>query len=177
MASAFEALAFELLDKPTFVTPSVLRTIASTVDFIDVLFDHARDASPEAPPAAQALVVDDDPLSNRLVVAALRRANLQARSTEDPQVALQWLAAKRYDLVLLDIEMPGMNGFEVCRRLRLLPGYEKTPVIYVTAHADFANRAKSILSGGGDFISKPVFPIELAVKVLAHLLRKEIAPA
>jgi CheY-like chemotaxis protein len=174
MASAFEALLYELMDKPAFVTPSVLRTIAATVDFVGLLLDRAAGVSPEAPTSAPALVVDDDPVSNRLVVAALRRAHLQARSVEDPRLALQWLQEERYDLVLLDVEMPGMNGFEVCRRLRLLPGYEKTPVIYVTAHSDFDNRAKSILSGGGDFISKPVFPIELAVKALTHLLRRQL---
>ena len=81
--------------------------------------------------------MDDDPLSNRLVVAALQRAHLQARSTDDPMVGLQWLKESRFDLVLLDIEMPGMDGFELCRRLRTLPGYQKTPVIYVTSHSDF----------------------------------------
>ena len=121
MASAFEALLFELIGKPAAVTPSVLRTIASTVDFLALLFDCARDADSEAPLSAQALVVDDDPLSNRLVVAALQRAQLQARSTDDPLVGLQWLKENRFDLVLLDIEMPGMDGFELCRRLRRCP--------------------------------------------------------
>jgi len=172
MASAFEALLYELMDKPVSVTPSVLRTIATTVDFVGLLFDRARGSGPETPPVVKVLVVDDDPLSNRLVVAGLRRAHLQAHSEEDPLAALRWLQQRHYDLVLLDIEMPGLDGFEVCRRLRLLPGYEKTPVIYVTAHSDFENRAKSILSSGGDLISKPVFPIELAVKALTHLLKQ-----
>jgi CheY-like chemotaxis protein len=57
-----------------------------------------------------------------------------------------------------------------------LPGYQHTPVIYVTAHTDFESRAKSILSGGGDFISKPILAMELAVKALAHLLGKRLAP-
>jgi CheY-like chemotaxis protein len=174
MASAFEALLFELTDKPDAVTPSVLRTIVATVDFVGLLLDRARDSEADLPPSAPTLVVDDDPLSNRLIVAALRRAHLQARSVEDPLVALQWLQTERYDLVLLDVEMPGMNGFELCRKLRLLPGYEKTPVIYVTSHSDFATRANSILSGGGDLISKPVFPMELAVKALTHLLRNRL---
>ena len=136
-----------------------------------------READVEAPLSARALVVDDDPLSNRLVVAALQRAQLQARSTDDPLVGLQWLKENRFDLVLLDVEMPGMDGFELCRRLRQLPGHQKTPVIYITVHSDFENRAKSILSGGNDFISKPVFPMELAVKVVTVLLKRQTAPA
>ena len=174
MASALEALLFELIDKPAAISPSVLRTIASTVDFLALLFDCAREADVEAPLPAQALVVDDDPLSNRLVVAALQRAQLQARSTDDSLVGLQWLKEGRYDLVLLDIEMAGMDGFELCRRLRLLPGYQKTPVIYVTSHSDFEHRAKSVLSGGDDLISKPVFPMELAVKAVSLLLKRRI---
>jgi len=67
--------------------------------------------------------------------------------------------------------MPGMDGFELCKRLRLLPGYAQTPVIYVTSHSDFENRTKSVLTGGNDLISKPVFPIELAVKAVTHLLK------
>ena len=152
-----------------------MRTIAATVDFLALLFDCARDAEREAPLAAKALVVDDDPLSNRLIVGALQRAQLKARSTDDPWVALQWLKESPYDLVLLDIKMPEMDGFELCRRLRKLPGYQKTPVIYVTAHSDFETRAQSVLSGGDDLISKPVFALELIVKAVAHLLKRQIA--
>ena len=177
MACAFEALLFELIGKPDAIRPSMLRTIASAVDFLVLLFDGAREADLDAPLSAKALVVDDDPLSNRLVVAALTRAQLQARSTDDPLIGLQWLKETHYDLVLLDIEMPGMDGFELCRRLRTLPGYQQTPVIYVTSHSDFESRAKSIMSGASDFISKPVFPMELAVKAVAYLLKRETPAA
>ena len=74
------------------------------------------------------------------------------------------------DVVLMDIEMPGMDGLELCKQLRRLPGYQKTPVIYVTSHSDFESRARSALSGGDDLIGKPVFALELAVKAMAHLL-------
>lgn len=173
LTAAFEAMLFELTSKPAAVTPSVLRTIAATIDFIGRLFDHAREVSPNPPPAAHVMVVDDDPISNRMVVTSLHRAHLHARSTDDPKAALQWMQEKQYELVVLDVEMPGMNGFEVCRRLRLLPGYHHTPVIYVTAHNHFENRAKSALSGGDELISKPIFPMELAVKAITQLLKKQ----
>ena len=174
MASAFEALLFELANRQQFVTPSVLRTLASAVDFVGQLFDRARGTETGTAHLSRALVVDDDPLSNRLVATGLQRAEIQARWTQDPLQAFQWLGEKHYDLVLLDIEMPKMDGFELCRRLRRLPGYQRTPVIYVTAHADFEHRAKGILSGGGDLISKPVFPMELAVKAVTHLLKSQL---
>jgi CheY-like chemotaxis protein len=175
LASGFEAMLFELLEKPSFIGPSVLRTIAFTVDFLGVLYDRARehgqDSSATSP--ANAMVVDDDPVSNRVIVDALRRAQVHAQSAQNPLTALQQMEKKRYDLVLLDIEMPEMDGFEVCKRLRALPGYSNTPVIYVTNHNDFNHRAKSLISGGNDFISKPVFPIELAVKAVMHMLKTQ----
>jgi CheY-like chemotaxis protein len=171
MASAFEALLFELTAKPAAFNASLLRTIASTVDFLALLFDHASEADTEASLSARALVVLDDPLNDRSVTAALQRAHLQPRTIQDPLMALNWLKETRFDLVLLDIEMPGMDGFELCRRLRLLPGYEKTPVIYITSQSDFESRARSVLDGGNDLIAKPVLPLELAIKAVALLLR------
>lgn len=174
MGCAFEALLFQLMDKPAQPTPSLRRTTALAVDFFETLFRHAQHSPPAAPATAQVLVVDDDPLSNRLTVSALQRAQFQARSTEDPALGFEWLRKNRYDLILLDIEMPGLNGFEFCRRLRLLPDYERTPVIFVTSHSDFKSRAQSVLSGGNDLIAKPVFPMELAVKTVMRLLENRL---
>lgn len=174
MASAFEALLHELVGKPEAVSPSVLRTVASTVDFLALLFDCARDAEPEAPITAQALVVDDETVSNRFIVHALQLAHIKTRSTDDPRAALKMLQETAYDLVLLDIVMPVMDGFELCRRLRKLPGYEKTPVVYITGHADFEKRIQSVLSGGDDLISKPILLLELTVKAMAQLLKRRV---
>jgi CheY-like chemotaxis protein len=174
MASALEAMLFELRAVPAAATPSVLRTITGAVDFLALLFDHARNAAIELPLSAQALVVDDDAVNNRLVAAALQRAQVQVRVTQDPAQGLEWLQKSRFDLILLDIEMPVIDGFEFYQRLRKLPGYETTGVIFVTGHTDFASRAKSALSGGDDLIAKPIFPMELAVKAVAHLLKRQI---
>lgn len=105
----------------------------------------------------------------------MSRAKLSVRTTENPLTALDLLAQSRFDLFLLDIEMPHLNGYELCRNIRCLPAYEKTPVIYITAHGDFESRAKSILAGGNDLIAKPIFPIELAVKAVTHLIRGRLA--
>jgi CheY-like chemotaxis protein len=175
LSSAFEALLFELIKKPAFISDSVLRTATFTADFLSQLFDAAREVSAETPLSAKVLVVDDDAISNRLVVVALKRAELTPRSTEDPVIALQWLEKTQFDLVLLDIEMPGMDGYELCQKLRSIKGYEKTPVIFVTSHSDFASQVKSVESGGNDLIAKPVFPLELAVKAVTHLLKSRLA--
>jgi CheY-like chemotaxis protein len=171
MGGALEALLHELSEKPQFINPSTARTVAASVDFLGVLIEDARNARRPEAQTREVLVVDDDPLANRIALSALSRANLNGQATENPLAALELLAQKRFDLVLLDVEMPNLSGFELCRKLRLLAGYEKTPVIYVTAHSDFESRSRSILSGGNDLIAKPIFPIELAVKAVTHLIR------
>lgn len=174
LASAFEALLFELMGRPSLITPSVRRTLSFTSDFIAVLLDRIHVDHIEAPISPTALVVDDDPLSNRLITAALRRAQLTATSTEDPSEALELARESHFDLVLLDIEMPGMSGFDLCKQIRTLPGYQRSPVIFVTSHGDFESRSKSVISGGNDLIAKPVLPIELAVKSVSLLLKTHL---
>jgi DNA-binding response OmpR family regulator len=174
LAVVLEALLYVVIEKPALVSPSLMRTLASLVDFVELVFQRSGQAGPDLPQSAAVLVVDDDPLSNRLVVSALSQAQLEPRSTEDPVVAMQWLQAEKFDLVLLDIEMPGMSGFELCKALRLLPGYAKTPVVYLTHHNDFEHRVQSTLSGGDDLIAKPVLPMELAAKVVMHLLKGQM---
>lgn len=175
MGGALEAMLFELVEKPQLVNPSTVRTVGSAVEYLALLFKDARTVRRAETLTGEALIVDDDPLSNRNAQAALRRAKLRAQTTESPLTALELLAGTRFDLFLLDIEMPHLNGYELCRKIRCLPGYEKTPVIYITAHGDFESRTKSILAGGNDLIAKPIFPIELAVKVVMHLIRGRLA--
>lgn len=173
LASVVEALLFQVMDQASRFTNSVSRTIATTLDFLEQLFRRLAKAEPKALQGGRVLVVDDDPVSNRLVVWALHQAKLEARSVEDPRSALQFLREKHYDLVLLDVELPGMDGFELCTKLRALSGYEQVPVIYVTAHSDFETRAKGALTGGYDLIAKPILPMELAVKVVTVLMKKQ----
>jgi CheY-like chemotaxis protein len=73
--------------------------------------------------------------------------------------------------------MPGMTGYELCTKLRTLPQYKKTPVVFVTALSDFDNRTSSMMAGGNDFIAKPFLFIELTVKALIHVLRAKLQPA
>lgn len=174
LSGALVALLFGLLQRPAHIDASTLNTLTKTLDFLELLFGHEREAVPERPLAAQVLVVDDDPLSNHLALAALQRARLTARAADNPLIALELLKQYQFDLILLDIEMPHMTGFDLCRKLRTLPGYAQTPVIYVTAHNDFSARATSVLSGGQDLIAKPVFPIELAVKTVTHLIKSRL---
>jgi len=176
MADAIEALLKELYEKPANITASTLRTVANSIDFLGYLFEHATSPDKQEIPPANILVVDDEAISRRAVVYALEKARLKSVTIEDPAVALNLLSENSFDLVFLDVDMPGMNGFELCTKLRALPAHKKTPVVFVTSLTDFESRANSTMSGGNDFIAKPFLFIELAVKALVYVLRGKVEP-
>jgi DNA-binding response OmpR family regulator len=175
MSDALEALLKELHEKPKNLNASTLRTVASAVDFLALLCERGDRSPQEEPAPARVLVVDDEAISRRAVTYALEKAKLKATSVEDPLEAERLLNENPYDLVFLDVDMPGMTGFELCSRLRSLPGYKATPVVFVTSLNDFESRANSTMSGGNDFIAKPFLFMELAVKALVHLLRSRLS--
>ena len=175
VGDALEALLKELFEKPKSINASTLRTVAAVVDFLGVLFEKSAALDKQMGPPAQVLVVDDEAISRRAVTYALEKAKLKAVSVEDPEVAFQLLAEKPFDLIFLDVDMPRMNGFELCAKLRSLPVHKKTPVVFVTGLNDLESRANSMVSGGNDFIAKPFLFIELAVKALVFVLRGRLA--
>jgi CheY-like chemotaxis protein len=177
VSDALEALLKELYEKPKNFNPSSLRTVASTIDFLGVLYDKRALPEPHENVAPAILVVDDEPISRRAVTYALEKAKLKATSIEDPVAAFDLLSHKRFDLIFLDVDMPGMNGFELCTKLRTLPAYKKTPVVFVTSLNDFESRANSTMSGGNDFIGKPFLFLELAVKALVYVVRGQLEKA
>ena len=158
MSAALEALLKEIYEKPKNINSSTLRTVAAAVDFLGVLFE--RGALPENPemPATNILVVDDEAISRRAVIYALEKAQLHSINVESSEIALNLLNESRFDLVFLDVDMPGMTGFELCTKLRALPQHKKTPVVFVTSLSDFDSRTSSTMAGGNDFIAKP-FPV------------------
>jgi PleD family two-component response regulator len=175
MADALEALLKELYEKPRNVTASTVRTLATSVDFLAFLFEHGTKPEKQEMRLPNILVVDDEAISRRAVTYALDKARLKSVSVEDPNAALQLLSESRFDLVFLDVDMPDMNGFELCTRLRALAGYKTTPVVFVTSLNDFESRANSTMSGGNDFIAKPFLFMELAVKALVYVLRVQLS--
>jgi DNA-binding response OmpR family regulator len=176
LAGAWESLLAEIERKPALISPSILQTLAQAADCLRILLNNNAVSPMEPLPQARVLSVDDDEICNDVAVSALQRANMLADSSLDANVALEMLEKCDYNLVLLDINMPSMTGFELCEKLRNLPQHEKTPVIFVTAYNNFENRKQSVLSGGGDLIAKPVSPLELALKVTIHLLKAPPKP-
>lgn len=170
LAGALETLLDGLQQKPAQLTPSTLRTIAHATDCLGQLLIQPPLSQQDSTPSALVLAVDDEPISRRTLRAALAKANLRVVSLEDPKVALQLAVENRFDLIFLDVEMPGMDGFELCAKIRALPANQATPIVFVTSETDFESRARSSLSGGTDLIAKPFPLIELAVKALTFVV-------
>src|SRR6266498_3643985 len=111
------------------------------------------------------LIVDDDPTARETLVAMLEGENYNLQLAKDGIQALRMLEQLQPDLILLDIMMPGMDGFEVCRRIRSTPQLAEVPIIILTALDDRGALLKGIESGADDFLTKPVDRRELAARV------------
>lgn len=121
---------------------------------------------------ASVLVVDDEPTIGEVVSRYLRRAGYEARVARDGREALELAAAKRPDLVLLDVMMPGHDGLEVMRRLRARE-HDRVAVIMLTAKGEESDRVAGLRLGADDYVVKPFSPSELLARVEAVLRRVE----
>jgi CheY-like chemotaxis protein len=175
LSGALEALIKELQKKPKQMTSSVLRTMAHASDCLNLLVRDAKQMAQSIPQSILILVVDDEPISRRTISVALGKASLRCLCLEDSRMALKILEDNPFDLIFLDAEMPGLNGFELCSELRKMPTNNSTPVIFVTSLTHFEIRARSSLSGGNDLIAKPFLMMELAVKALTYLLKPRVS--
>ena len=128
---------------------------------------------PEKTPTV--LVVDDDQPSLELLQAYLEDVDCKMLAARDGPEALQIIAKEPPDLVLLDVMMPKMSGFEVCRKIKNDPKTGDIPVIMVTALNEFGDIERGIDSGTDDFISKPVNKLELLTRVKTMLKLKHLS--
>jgi PleD family two-component response regulator len=171
VVSAFEQLLRQLVDKPDCINKSVQRTMAQAVDLLGTLFDG--DGREVDLVTARALAVDDQQIALRAVLNALEKANLKSQALSDPGAAFSVAQEWQFDLIVLDIEMPGMTGVELCTKLRSLSNYKKTPILFVTSASDFEHRAEAFRSGGNDLIAKPFLATELCLKALALIVKSK----
>ncbi|MFC4352844.1 PleD family two-component system response regulator [Fodinicurvata halophila] len=115
--------------------------------------------------SARILVVDDTPVNVRLLEAKLTAEYFDVLTASDGPTALEIAESEVPDVILLDVMMPGMDGFEVCRRLRENPALGHIPVVMVTALTDVSDRVRGLEAGADDFLSKPVNDIALFARV------------
>src|SRR5208337_3341975 len=154
LAFGLEGLTRQLAGEPSEVTASTLQTVAGAVDLLhDLCADGLKfDAADQ--PSAKFLVVDDDGVSRFAIAASLKKVFDAPDLAADAETGLALVTKQAYNAIFLDVEMPGMDGFELCKRIRETACNPGTPVVFVTGHSDFDSRAKAALSGGQYLLGK-----------------------
>jgi DNA-binding response OmpR family regulator len=122
-----------------------------------------------SPDTTTILIVDDDPTTCTLTTTVLEREGYRTRFCTSGKDAIELVASTPISLVLLDVVMPGMDGFEVCARLRAMEAGKKLPIILLTGRDDVDTRIEGIQSGVSEFLAKPVSRHELVARVRAQL--------
>jgi two-component system sensor histidine kinase/response regulator len=115
------------------------------------------------------LIVDDNPSNLQLIANALSSMNIELLYATNGMEALTLAVENRPELILLDIMMPGIDGFTTCRRIRAEPKTRDIPVLFITAKSDEDSIIQGFESGGQDYITKPFNLQELKARVLTHL--------
>ena len=136
----------------------------------DVVHDHRRWGEDHMSARARILVVDDDPLIVRLVRLHLERAGHDVLTAVTGQEALDVTADELPDLVILDLMLPILDGYEVCRRIRT---FSLAPVIMLTAKGEQVDKLRGFEMGADDYLTKPFAPQELLARVQAVLRRSQ----
>ena len=117
----------------------------------------------------EVLIVEDTPASLQLLADLLTQAGFVARRAQDGRMALMSAQAQPPDLVLLDVRMPGMDGYEVCRRLKADPRTQDVPVIFLSALRETEDKVHAFGLGAVDYVSKPYQPDEVLARVRTHV--------
>lgn len=144
-------------------------------DFADR--DQDAEASPEVsaqPAQPQILAVDDQPDSLRLLQIRLETGGMKCHAFADGAAALEWLEDHAVDAIILDVMMPHMDGYEVCRRIKSNPKVKDVPVIFLTAKLESADKVRGLEIGGHDYLSKPVQQQELLARTRAAVRVKQL---
>jgi DNA-binding response OmpR family regulator len=120
------------------------------------------------------LIVDDSPTNLGVLFDYLRNSGFKVLVAEDGEGALQRAGYARPDIILLDVLMPGLDGFETCRRLKANEETKNIPVIFMTALSDTVDKLKGFEAGAVDYVTKPVEVAEVLARIRTHLTLRNL---
>src|SRR6266480_1754849 len=175
LAATLQSLLNVLREKPRYAADSGVRTISFAVEVLGLLC--ASNAVGQSSQLAEftAVLVDDELTSRSVVCSALRSTGFNLNGFADPIRALKHLQSHSADLVVLKAVMRETNGFDLCKKLRLLPAHKKTPVIFVGDPKDFENHARAASCGPNDSITRPFIFMELSLKAISLVLKNRLS--
>jgi CheY-like chemotaxis protein len=162
-----------MLESQGHGTDANLRTIGQAIEFLSALERISDVDKTIRLTGSRVYVVDDDPGVCAMISDTLGAAGFVVESTLHPSSAIAQLAAESYDLILLDVRLPEVDGFELCGYIRGLDEHQATPIMYVTgvAGSDFQSMS------GSEFVGKPFHPAELTLRSMMEVIRPQLIPA
>lgn len=174
LGSSLANLMQELYNLPEEVNPSTLRTVSQTIDFLGMLTKQKGYEKLPDPAKARVYAVDDEVDNSDAIKMAMETVMLRTQTAQEPSVALAELESGRFDLIFLDVNMPDMDGFELCQHIRAIASCAHTPIVFLTGLATAENRVQASLCGGNDFVGKPFNLHELGLKALTLILKSSL---
>lgn len=159
------SLLAEMVEKPQTLNSSNARSLAGTLDYFwEVVSGGETDTDFGDDKAWPVMVVDDEPLSLRATGFALQNGGFETVSVDSPKKALEAIGSRQWGLFLLDVDMPDINGYQLCRMIRENHSTADSPVIFVTGFNDSEVRTRMVDCLGNDVLTKPFSFPDLTLK-------------
>ena len=174
VSTAFASLLGDLQEVPDQIGQSTLRTMNQSIEFIALLLSDPEIEKSVRLDDARVFVVDDDANTGATILDALNLVGIRAEHTLSSSVAIAELPSKPCDLILLDVNMPDLDGFELAAQIRNMGPHAETTIFFITGDSSLENRAKSSLRGANEFIAKPFSVQELALKALKSVITAQL---
>jgi PleD family two-component response regulator len=171
LSAATAELTNWLRKTPSKIGPVTLQPLEDAICLLNALTAMSDPMQVPDPAGALVYAVDDDPDNCECIAMALEKIELRTKYSVKPDVALAALANTPCDLILLDVDLPGMNGFELSLRIRQIERHVATPIVFVSALTSTKDKILSNPNGANDFIAKPYNLNELGLKALTLILK------
>ena len=174
VTSVTEGLVLQLAQRAGEVTTQRLQCVDLGLGLLADLCQPGLASELSTVPAIRLLAVDDDLITRQAVASSLRKAFKQPDLAANGEAALAQISTIEYDVIFLDILMPGLDGFELLSRIRQTSPNRLTPVVFVTSQTDLATRQRSGLCGADGLITKPFLAFEITLTALVLALRARL---